>query len=168
MGVQLDKVNSDRHTMSCPMRIVNWERAGSVYFVRHKPKMEEKDCQIEKRTHFTLAIDMTGKIKGMRVFNCLSSVVLLGSSTHDTFIATHFDLFICDPTDHSTYLNASLKTRPWQQFLSIEKVGQITSNEIKNFHSSIHFARDLENRLTHHVYDPMWWNKITVLIGQRH
>ena len=39
--------------------------------------------------------------------------------------------------------------------ISIEKVGQITSNEIKNFHSPIHFARDLENRLTHHVYDPM-------------
>lgn len=57
MGIKFDKVNPDPFTMISPTQLVNSAEAGSIYFVMHKPGKENDS---EKKTHYTLAIDVTG------------------------------------------------------------------------------------------------------------
>ncbi len=60
MGIRLDKINISRPDMICPVEFEDFTQARSVYIVIHKPKKEDKKCEIEKRQHFAVAIDVTG------------------------------------------------------------------------------------------------------------
>jgi len=69
MGINLSKP-IDEHSIISPPVIVNSHEAGCIYFVQHKPKTEPKDKeskttgnQVEKTSHFGLAIDITGTLK---------------------------------------------------------------------------------------------------------
>ncbi|CAF1105963.1 unnamed protein product [Rotaria sordida] len=128
--------------MICPAYLVDLNKAGSVYLVKHKSKTEEKENDCDKATHFGLAIDVT-------------AVALTGSSTSDKFIATHIDLYIHDETDHTTYIDSTFNHREWHHYQLIKKVGQISINDIRMFHSPMHFAKNLEHRLIFYIFNPM-------------
>ncbi|CAF2108489.1 unnamed protein product [Rotaria magnacalcarata] len=125
--------------MICPSRFVDLNTAGSVYFLKHKPKSEYgKD--LDKIVHFSLAVDITG------------------SSTSKEFVATHFDIFIVHSTDHTTYMEATFKRRLYDDYLLIKQIGKILLNHIQEFFSPIHFAQNLRNQLIQNVYNPMCKN----------
>jgi hypothetical protein len=42
MGIKFDKVNPNSSSIICPTRLVDLNKAGSVYLVKHKSKTEEK------------------------------------------------------------------------------------------------------------------------------
>ncbi|CAF4662281.1 unnamed protein product [Rotaria socialis] len=141
MGIKFDKVNPDPFAMICPTQLVNSYEAGSIYFVMHKPG-KENDSEIkrhesEKKTHYALAIDMTG------------------SSNTDYFIATHYDLYVVSSTNYTTHVESTFKEHAWDHYSLIQKLGKIPIDDILRFHIPTHFAKHIEYRLINDVFNPL-------------
>jgi len=62
---------------------------------------------------------------------------------------------VTSATDHTTYVNSSLKTREWNHYALIIKFGQIPLNYIQNFPTPVRCAKEIEYKLISEVYDPM-------------
>jgi hypothetical protein len=67
MGINSNKVRISNRPMISPVNIENPDEAGSIYLVIHRPKIQTKDNesnkkgkQIEKTSHFCVAVDITG------------------------------------------------------------------------------------------------------------
>ncbi|CAF4146218.1 unnamed protein product [Rotaria magnacalcarata] len=141
MGIKFDKVNPDPFAMICPTQLVNSDEAGSIYLVMHKPG-KENDSEIkrhesEKKTHYALAIDMTG------------------SSNTDYFIATHYDLYVVSSTNYTTHVEFTFKELAWDHYSLIQKLGKIPIDDILRFHIPTHFAKHIEYRLINDVFNPL-------------
>lgn len=80
---------------------------------------------------------------------------MAGSSTSKEFVATHFDLFIISSTDHTTYMEATLKRRQYDDYPLIQQIGKMPLSCIQECFSPIHFAQNLRNQLVQNVYYPM-------------
>lgn len=139
--------------MICPTDYENWTEVGSVYLVVHKSH-DDQTCDIEKRKHFSLAIDITG-IENDICSYFIWWTILIGSSTTTDFVATHIDLYITSLTDHSTYVGSKLKSRSWNDYSSITKVGNIPVTDIQKFPSPFCFAKHIEYELISNVYMPL-------------
>ncbi|CAF4712571.1 unnamed protein product, partial [Rotaria sp. Silwood2] len=114
--------------------------------VKHKAQKENnsetkendsktKHNESEKKTHYALAIDVTG------------------SSNRDYFITTHYNLYVISPTDYTTHVEATYKKRKWDHYLLIEKLGKISINDISKFYIPPHFAKNIEYRLINDVFN---------------
>ncbi|CAF0989911.1 unnamed protein product [Didymodactylos carnosus] len=121
--------------MISPKEFVDLTQAGSVYVVVHKPKKEGKEGEIEKKTHYGMAIDISG------------------SSTETDFIATHYDLYVVSSTDHTTYVDPVFKIRKWDHYSLIRKVGQIPLIDIQVYRMPNRFAQEVEHQLISEVHD---------------
>ncbi|UJR21083.1 hypothetical protein I4U23_024183 [Adineta vaga] len=137
MGIRLDKINISRPDMICPVEFKDSEQAGLVYIVIHKPQEEDKKSEIEKKRHFSLAIDVTG------------------SSTRTQFVATHVDLYVMSPTDHTTYVNSVFKIRNWDDYFLVKTVGKIELADIQACPTPNHFAKEIEHQLISNVHIPL-------------
>ncbi len=69
MGINFNKINISPVSMICPEHFVDFHQAGSVYFVKHKSTCEKTTGvemnELEKKTHFAVAIDITGNLKNV-------------------------------------------------------------------------------------------------------
>ena len=64
MGVKFDKINQEKFSMTTEINIVNSNEGGTIYFVQHKLKgnntSEIMDNQLGKKSHYAVAVDITG------------------------------------------------------------------------------------------------------------
>jgi hypothetical protein len=67
MGIDLSKIRISNRPMISPINMENLDEAGSIYLVIHRPTNQTKDIesnkigkQVEKTSHFCVAIDITG------------------------------------------------------------------------------------------------------------
>ena len=64
MGLSIDKVNPEKFSSTSDMEIINVNNAGTIYFVQHKVKgvsaIESMNDQLEKPSHYGIAVDITG------------------------------------------------------------------------------------------------------------
>ncbi|CAF1175028.1 unnamed protein product [Adineta ricciae] len=141
MGLSIDKINPEKISSTSGMEIVNVNHAGTIYFVQHKVKevgaTEEMNDQLEKRSHYGIAVDITG------------------SSNEQHLIATHFDLYIRNSTDYTTQVMIQHKTDEWNYYLRVDKVGKIPYEEILAFYLPEHYADYLKSNLIQNVFNPL-------------
>ncbi|CAF1232166.1 unnamed protein product [Didymodactylos carnosus] len=124
------------------------------YLLETNGELGEIDCTIDNSSRI-LSIKMLNGNVGLVMCISKQKSQILGSSTNDAFIATHYDLFICNPTDYTTYVDSTFRIHKWENYLLVKKLGQISINDIQMFYSPIHFAQDLEHRLINNVYNHM-------------
>jgi hypothetical protein len=122
MTTNLGKIEIDRPDMICLNELDNLNQAGSMYVVIHKPK---RGSGSEKKMHYGLAIDVSGMCKYYFFLPNFFSIFLSGSSTATDFVATHYDLYVVSPIDYSTYVGSMFKSRQWNDYSSVRKVGNI-------------------------------------------
>ena len=62
MGINFNKIPINEGPILSPIDIKNPNEARTVYLVIHKPKTEQKDKsrEIEKTSHFAIAMDLSG------------------------------------------------------------------------------------------------------------
>ncbi|CAF1207734.1 unnamed protein product [Adineta ricciae] len=141
MGLSIDKINPEKISFTSGMKIVNVNHAGTVYFVQHKVKeidaTEVINDQLEKRSHYGIAVDITG------------------SSNEQHLIATHFDLYIRSSTNYTTQVIADHKTDEWNYYLRVDKVGKIPYEQILAFYLPEHYADYLKSNLIQYVFNPL-------------
>lgn len=69
------KFYSDTSLMICPTKMNNLNEAGTVYFVQYKSTSESGfgiiDDKTEKKTHYAIAIDVTGTYTLTNFFNII-------------------------------------------------------------------------------------------------
>lgn len=66
MGIHISKVNLNQDSMICPSEFIDLNTAGSVYFLKHKPKAEYGN-DLDKTVHFSFAVDITGMLKELYI-----------------------------------------------------------------------------------------------------
>jgi hypothetical protein len=77
MGNGLTKIDPYMSDQVCPQAYGDLNEAGTVYFVRHKVASDVQSNEVSKKTHFALAIDITGSFIRLEIFCLLFFFLLL-------------------------------------------------------------------------------------------
>jgi hypothetical protein len=139
-----------------PQYYFDRNRAGFVYLVIHRSSTKGMASESLKNNHSRLAIDVAGNLQ----LDILVSVddsfpCIEGSSNESQLNATHYDLCLDSPTDHSTYVARAFKERPWEHYQVVKQVGQFPINRLYQFFNPSYFADDIRHQLVQQVHLPM-------------